>query len=383
MYETNKIKGMVAAVKPLKILHLSSPGFGGVDSYIFSHYKYMNREAFQFDFLTQNKGLANAEQYRGFQYKVKLLPAPDKSHGVFRKKVSEAFKEGYDVLHLHTGYWKGVELEQIAKEMRIPKVIVHSHCDFIDVADRAQRAALLKRHEEIKQIFSAELATDFWACSWKAADWLFGPQIPRNKIRILKNAIELDRFQFDQAARDSVRTRLGADQDTLVFGTAGRLTYQKNHEFLIKVFRNFHMRHSNSKLIMIGDGELRGDLEAQIRESGLQNSVFLLGWKNNVEDYLSAMDLFLFPSRFEALGIAAVEASASGLPCILSDQVSQDVAFTEHVRYVPLNIHAWDEALEGAACQKADRRAGVEAVRAAGYDVREQAKVLESLYMEA
>lgn len=366
-------------MKTVKVLHLSSPGFGGVDSYIFSHYKFMDRKHFQFDFLTQNRELESAEQYKEFQYKVKLLPAPGQSKDVFVKKVREALEEGYDVLHLHTGYWKGIELEQIAKEMRVPKVIVHSHCFLIDVADPEERKALSLRHEKIKSAFPADLATDFWACSKEAADWLFGPQIPKDKIRLMKNAIELERFQFDQGKRDYIRAELDL-QNSFVLGTVGRLSYQKNSEFLIELFEKFHQKHRNSKLIFVGDGELRPDLERRIQEKNLMDSVLVLGWKINVEDYLQAMDCFLLPSRFEALGIAVLEAVAAGLQCAVSDQTSEELEFTDRIRRIPLEVSAWISALEELERLPSDRHTGTEILRVAGYDIKQQAKILEDLY---
>ena len=110
--------------------------------------------------------------------------------------------------------------------------------------------------------------------------------------------------------------------------------------------------------------------------------MLLLGWKSNVDDYYQAMDIFLLPSRFEGLGIAAVEAAASGLPAVVSDQVPEDVAFTENVRHVPLELPLWTRTLEELAELSCNRGEGVEVVRAAGYDVRRQAKVLEALYQE-
>ncbi|MCI9297393.1 MAG: glycosyltransferase family 1 protein [Lachnospiraceae bacterium] len=227
--------------------------------------------------------------------------------------------------------------------------------------------------------FSTELATDFWACSQFAADWLFGPQIPREKIRILKNAIELERYRFNAEKRSHIRNKLGIE-NALVLGTAGRLSYQKNQMFLVELFKKFHREHPRSKLIILGDGELRDDLNEQIHRSGLEQAVLMLGWKTDIEVYFQAMDIFLLPSRFEGLGIVALEAAASGLPCIVSDQVPSDVAVSETVRRVPLSISDWGRALEEMIQVRIDRWQGAEIVRAAGYDVQQQAKVLESLY---
>lgn len=368
-------------MNPIRILHLTPPGFGGIDSYIFGHYRHMDQQRFRFDFMTQNLELENAEQYQDFSYRVWTLPvtaAQDRSG--FIKRVRKILQEGYDVLHLHTSYWTGFLLEELAKEAGIPKVILHAHSTAVDENDPEKRLALSRRHEEIKRAFSPDLATDYWACSWKAAGWLFDEQIPREKIRIMKNAIEVERFRFSRQKRKKLRQEFGIEEDTLVLGTAGRLSYQKNQAFLIDVFADFHRRHPNSKLLLVGDGELRGTLKLQIAEKGLEKDVLMLGWRTNVEDYLQAMDVFLLPSRFEGLGIAAVEAAASGLPCLVSDQVPREVAFEENIRHIPLDISAWTAALEEAARLHMNRQDGAEAVRAAGYDIKRQAKVLEVLY---
>lgn len=367
-------------MRQIRVLQLVSPIFGGIESYVFSHYQFMDREKFHFDFLTRNKELESAEQYRQFHYGVHLLrKTAEQDRALFARQMRELFSSGYDVLHLNTSFWTGFLLEELAKEAGIRKVIVHSHASFIDESDDEKRAQLLRRHEEVKRAFTPDLATDFWACSWKAADWLFGPQISRDQIRIMKNAIEIEKYQFDSRKRERVRDELGVG-DAVVLGTAGRLAYSKNQSFLIDVFANFYRSHPNSRLMILGDGELRGELEEQIRKSGLENAVVLLGWRNNAEDYLQAMDIFLLPSRFEALGIAVVEAAAAGLPCLVSDQAPKEVAFTEHVRHLPLEIPAWTAALEEASQLRFDRRDGAGAVRAAGYDIKRQAKVLEALY---
>lgn len=367
-------------MKPIKVLQLVSPGFGGIESYVFSHYRYMDRTKFHFDFLTQNSALENAAPYSDLNYKVYLLQkAAKQGKDEFARQIQEVFSNGYDILHLNNCFWTGFMLEELAKNAGIRKVIVHSHSSFIDDPDEKKRAELRQRHEEVKRAFTPDLATDFWACSQVAADWLFGPQIPRDQIRIMKNAIEIEKFRFDPQKRERVRCRLGLGDD-LVLGTAGRLSYSKNQTFLIDVFAEFRQRHPNSKLLLIGDGELRGVLEKQIASKGLEKEVLLLGWKTNVEEYLQAIDIFLLPSKFEGLGIAAVEAAASGLPCLVSDHVPKEVAVTEHIRHIPLNTPAWVAVLEELTRQRPDRKKGAESVQAAGYDVRQQAKVLERLY---
>lgn len=364
----------------IRVLQLVSPDFGGIESFVFNHYRYMDKQRFQFDFLTQNRALEGAVQYREFQYKVHLMQtAANGNKDLFVRHIREIFKEKYDVLHLNNCFWTGYLLEELAQEAGIRKVIVHSHSTFIDEPDEAQRMELLRRHEEIKRTFSPDLATDFWACSRLAADWLFGPQIPRDQIRIIKNAIDVEKYRFDLEVRNQIRGELNLG-DTLVLGTAGRLSYQKNQAFLLDVFAKFHQKCPQSKLLIVGDGELREDLKEQIRNYHLEEAVLLLGWKTDVERYLQAMDVFLLPSRFEGLGIVVVEAATSGLPCLVSDQVPEEVSFAETIRHVPLSLPVWNEALEELTQVQVDRRSGVDVTRAAGYDIRQQAKVLEALY---
>ncbi len=367
-------------MKQMKVLQLVSPKLGGIESYVFNHYRYMDREKFHFDFLTQNCVLENAKAYCDLDYKVfHLQKTAEQDRNLFVLRMQEIFSRGYDILHLNNCFWTGFLLEDLAKEAGIQKVIVHAHSSFIDEPDEIKRTDLHRRHEEIKKAFRPDLATDFWACSQIAADWLFGPQIPRDRIRIMKNAIEIDKFQFDPQKRRHIRQKLGVE-DNLILGTVGRLSYSKNQIFLIDLFEQFHRKTPQAKLLIIGDGALRNKLTEEICSKGLERDVLLLGWKTDVESYLQAMDVFLLPSRFEGSPISLIEAVAAGLPCVASDQVSKEMAFTKDVRYIPLNIPTWLTTLEEASQPCSNRQEGVEAVRAAGYDIKRQAKVLEELY---
>jgi len=367
-------------MKPVKVLQLVSPAFGGIESFVFNYYRYMDQARFRFDFLTQNQALEGAKQYQDFRYKVHLLQTTaNQNKDQFVRRIREIFEDGYDVLHLNNCFWTGFLLEELAKEAGIKKVIVHSHSTFIDEPDEAKRAQLLLRHEEVKQAFSPELATGFWACSWKAADWLFGSQIPRNRITIIKNAIDAEKYRFNAQRRSKIRDQLGIG-DSFVLGTVGRLSYQKNHSFLIDLFSVFHQEHPQSKLLIVGDGELRADLRKQILDRDLERDVLLLGWKMDVERYLQAMDIFLLPSRFEGNPVSLVEASASGLPAVIADTITAEALIGNTVRQKPLDIPGWISALEEIFDNPVDRQNGVENVRTAGYDIRQQAKVLEALY---
>ena len=364
----------------MKILHLVPPGLGGVDAYVFSHYKYMDQGKFRFDFLTRNPDLKDAAQYTGFSYGVRRFPhTAAEDPGGFERQIRGILKDGYDVLHLHTSYWTGIMLEKIAKDVGIRKVIVHSHSTSVEESDVERRRYLFQRHEEIKRGLSVNLATDYWACSQKAADWLFGDRIPKEQIKIMKNAVELERYAFNLSTRIRIRRELGIE-DSLVLGTVGRISYSKNHTFLVDVFAEFYKRHPNAKLLVIGDGDLREALEEQIRENRLEKAVLLLGWRTNIEDYLQSMDCFLLPSRFEGLGIAVIEAAVSGLSCIVSEQLPEEIEISEHIHKIPLECSLWVSEVEEIMETPIDRQCGVEVARNAGYDIKQQAKILERMY---
>lgn len=364
----------------MKVLHLVPPSFGGIDAYIFSHYKYMDRSKFRFDFLTRNPALENAAQYREFPYRVRWFPstAAEDRDG-FAGRMLEILRSGYDVLHLHTSFWTGTLLEELAREAGIRKVIVHAHSSDIEECDAERRSFLLRQHEEIKRTVMEDWATDYWACSGKAADWLFGNRIPKEKVQVMKDAIEVERYRYDPEKRRALRHALGIES-SIVFGTVGRISYQKNHAFLVEAFAEVYRRNPRVRLLLVGDGELRGELERQIEAYRLTDAVLLPGWRTDVEDYLQAMDCFLLPSRFEGLGIAVLEAAAAGLESVVSDRLPEEVDISESIRRVPLEVPRWAAAMEEAAERRSDREAGVEVVRAAGYDVRRQAKVLERMY---
>lgn len=331
--------------------------------------------------MTRSFDLREAEEFRGVPFDIRLLPTTAAGNAqLFAERIREILTEGYDVLHLHNSYWTGFLIEEIAKEAGIPKVIVHSHSTSIEENDPVKRELLLKRHEEVKRAFTPDLATDFWACSWKAADWLFGPQIPRDKIRIMKNGIELKRFRYSPETRRRIRAELGLG-DAFVLGTVGRLGFAKNQGFLIDLLRELRKTRPDTKLLIIGEGELHRSLEEQSERCGLGGLVLLPGWKLDVENYLQAMDCFLLPSRFEGNPISLIEAVASGLPAVIADTITEEAVIADSIHRIPLDIPGWISLLEAMASSSVDRPAGAEAVQAAGYDVKYQAKLLERLYV--
>ena len=365
----------------IKILHMTPPDINnGVYRYIFNHMQYMGMRKYQFAFLTKGaEELKRTEEYSQYRFPVHMLRNRQRdSREGLRQEVAQVLSQGYDVIHLHTSSWRGFLIEQIAMEMGVGKVIVHSHSTGIDVVDEEERKKQTEEHERYRNQFSMEYATDVWACSVLAADWLFGPGIPREQIQILPNAIDVERYHFQPEKRGEVRAALNLE-NRIVIGNVGRYGYQKNQEFLIRAFARAYIRNPSLLLLCLGEGAAMEQLEALSKCLGIESGVMLLGWKSNVEDYLQAMDVFCLPSRFEGLPVSVIEAQAAGLKCLISENVTREVRITDLVRFLPLEEALWAE--EMANCKtNLHRDRQDEKIAGAGYDIRVAAKRLEELY---
>ncbi len=364
-----------------KILHMTPPIINnGVYKYIFNQMAYIDRDHFRFDFLTRNaKALADTEEYRKYRFSIQQFCNTERNNEEeMRKEISNILSQGYDAVHLHTSFWRGFLIEQIAMEMKIPKVIVHSHSTWVDVKDDRKREEILRVHNAYKENFDFRYATDVCACSRLAGDWLYGERIPRDRIQILPNAIDVEKYRFRPEIRDSLRQKMGLE-DRVVVGSVGRYSYQKNQGFLVKTFAQARKKNDKLFLLLIGGGELKDELRKQISDLELKEHVCCLNWQDNVEDYFQAMDVFCLPSLFEGLSITCIEAQAAGLKCLLADVISEESGITDLVTFLPLEEQIWMEEIALTKMSEERKQRGRE-IKEAGYDIRTAVKKLEKLY---
>ncbi len=364
-----------------RILHMTPPIINnGVYKYIFNQMEYIDRERFQFDFLTRNKkALAATKEYQKYGFGIQTFCNTERNNEEdLRKEITAVLRQGYDAIHLHTSFWRGFLIEQIAMEMKIPKVIVHSHSTWVDVKDDKKREEILRLHNAYKEKFDFRYATDVCACSCLAGDWLYGDGIPREKIQILPNAVNIEKYSFQPKIRDRLRKEMGIE-DRIVVGNVGRYCYQKNQEFLIKAFVKAREHNKKLFLLLVGGGELKQELKKLIHDLALKSDACCLSWQDNVQDYFQIMDVFCLPSRFEGLGITSVEAQAAGLKCLLSDTIPKEAGVTNLAVFLPLDKQIWAEEL--ARCVPSGEREDKEAeIGQAGYDIKTAVKKLERLY---
>lgn len=365
----------------MRILHMTPPEINnGVYQYLFNHMKYIDQSKYQFEFLTRNKvELMGTKAYQQYHFNVWSFENTQRdSEEGLRKEIVRILNHGFDAIHLHTSMWRGFLIEEIAMEMGIPQVIVHSHSTGADFILREERDKLLKIHETYKKQFCTEMATDVCACSRLAGEWLYGEQIPRDWIKILPNAVEVEKYHFNPGKRKQVRERLGLE-NRVIAGNVGRYSYQKNQEFLIRVFAKACQKNKNLFLILIGQGELKGQLVRLIDELGIADSAMCMDWQEHVEDYLQAFDIFCLPSHFEGLSICAVEAQAAGLKCYLSDTLAEETRITGLVDFLPLTEEVWADVLAESKVS-AGRAWYDDMIAAQGYDIRSAAGKLTAIY---
>ena len=178
-------------------------------------------------------------------------------------------------------------------------------------------------------------------CSELAGRWLFGnKEYDKGNIYLLNNAIDLDKFKYNESLRKEKRKELGINDDTLVIGHVGRFVEQKNHRFLIDIFNEIHKKNNNSVLLLAGQGPLMDEIKNKVISLKLEKNVKFLGQRNDIDKLYQAFDVFLLPSLYEGLPVVGVEAQATGLLCELSNDMTKEIKVLDTTRFVSLNTSA-------------------------------------------
>lgn len=367
----------------IKVLQFTvAAGKGGRTLYVLNNWKHIDKSKFQFDFITFSSTLDFEQELLDEGCKVFHISCyPEQNRERFIRELDTILDQGYDVIHIHTSFWADTVVEERAKEKGVKKIIIHSHSTGFASGtknyDITKEKEALKLHNSIKEKLSEDMATDFWACSNSAANWLFGNEIPQTKIRLMKNAVDVSQFAFNSIVREKYRKELGLE-DYYVYGIVGRLAYEKNQDFLLRVFREISNERDDCKLLIVGHGEKEAEYKRFVRENNLESKVFFTGFRTDVNCLLQAMDCLCMPSRFEGFPIALIEAQASGLRCVISDVITKETLISDLIKQLPLRKEEWIEELSNY--RLFDREKYIEVVRNAGFDIREQILQLEKMY---
>lgn len=344
----------------------------GLETMLMNYYRHMDKEKIQFDFLTHRPERDDyddeIESMGGkVYYAPRLYP---QNYSAYFKYMDNFFKEHpeYKIMHSHIDAMSYLPLKA-AKKSGVPVRIAHSHNTSIDKDFKLPLKLYYK-----SRIMS--VSNYYCACGEEAGKFLF----PGKEYTVIPNAIETDKFRYDETVRDRKRKELGVN-DEMVFGHVGRISYQKNHKFLVEIFNEILKKNSNSLLLLIGVGEKEEEVRKQIEELGISNKVRFLGNRSDVYELYQAMDAFMLPSFFEGIPVVGIEAQYAGLPCFFSDKVPDEVEFSGRCFFMSLSkspVQWADEILD--MMSKFNRNANDEKLKSSLYDINNAYEILAEYY---
>ena len=304
---------------------------GGTESVWMNYYRHLDRTKIQFDFLVENESnIINKKEIESMGGRVVIIP-PYTNPFKYMKELKKIFKENhYDIVHSNMNAMSVFTL-RAAKKAGIKVRIAHSH----STSNKKEwKKNILKN---LLRPFSKVYATHYLACSELAGRWLFGNKtFDKGLVKIVANAIDYDRFKFNESYREEIRNKYSLN-DSYVVGHIGRFMTQKNHKFVVEVFKGILELNPKSKLLLIGDGPLKPEIQSLVNELNLADNVVFAETRLDVEKYYSAMDMFIFPSLYEGLGMTAVEAQINGLKCVVSTNLPKDVEISDNIRFMNLD----------------------------------------------
>ncbi|WP_041847403.1 glycosyltransferase family 1 protein [Caldibacillus thermoamylovorans] len=367
----------------IKILHVISKIHqgSGIASVIMNYYRNIDRNKIQFDFLVSSteggeEYISEIKRYGGEIYYLPKLKLTNFNN--FIKEMDSFFYQNgnqYTAIHSHFYQLDGI-LFPIAKKYGVKECISHSHnTKFSDYKVRAIRNYLMSRPLK-------KYSTKWMACSKKAGKLLFGKSFFNSpKSKILNNAIDCKRYIYNEEIRENKRKEFGLE-NKFVVGHVGRFSPQKNHKFLINVFNKIKKNNNNAVLVLVGTGSLMKSVQDQVKKYNLENDVLFLGQRHDVHHLLQMFDVLIFPSLFEGLGIALVEAQAADLPCVYSDVIPDEVNILESNEVLSLN-ESYDVWADAALKYQNKKRSSsaVKEIKKAGYCIENEAKNLLQFYM--
>lgn len=356
----------------IKVLHFElDKNPGGIESFLLNMYSKVDREQFQFDFVTRYANAAKSYELEQLGAKIYKVSNLEKPYSYYRE-VKKIISSGYDVIHIHKNSAANIIPFIAAKAYKNLKVISHSHNTAPSVGKISEILHLINRSRLYK------LSDEHLACSDIAGNWLYGA---KRNFTVVRNGINTEQYKFSEIIRHSVRETLGISDQSFVYGHVGHFTKQKNHEFLIRTFAEILKKQKDAYLILVGGGALEERIKNLVEDSGLKERVFFLGLRADVNRLMQAIDCFIMPSIYEGLPIAAIEAQAAGLKVFLADTISYETQITDSVEWFSLSKEAEEIALNIIeAGMQQDRLTPNFVVKKAGYDSIETAKFLEKLY---
>lgn len=351
---------------------------GGVEAFVMNYYRELVKLNVQFDFVCMYGKIAYEEEIKSLGGHVFYVPNAKENYFGYVTGLKKVLnREHYDAVHVNMLSAANLVPLKTAKRMGIKKIIAHSH-------NSSCPGFVRQFMDKINKPKITRYATDLLACGDEAARWLFGEEMfDSGKVVIMQNAVLMEKYLFSEKNRQVIREKYGWGKRFIV-GHVGRFELQKNHEAVIEIFKHVQKRVPDALLCMVGDGVLRSHIEELVSFAGLQDNVFFAGNQENVSEFLSAMDVFLFPSLFEGVPFAMIEAQVNGLSCVMSDTISKEtVILSDQVKVLSLNMDykIWADCIcDFQEAKRVDECAIKEGVKKKHFDIIKEAERLKQLY---
>lgn len=367
---------------PLHVTEVNLTDFGGAFSLIYSIQKNLYNRGFDdvvFDYFSmgkfQNPGnISDIEKMGGKIFSADLrrnrLLGFLKTPRLFYRYCKD---NNVQTVHIHSDSAYILQIYSIpAKLAGVKHIIAHSHCANMNGDYRRLKRGV---HFAVRP-FICFSANKYLSCSDLATRWMYVGKLKKQAF-FLKNGVNTKTFLFDSEKRSSIRKEYQIDNETVALVTVGDFSFQKNPFFLCDVMKQLSGKY---KLFFIGDGPCRTEVEKYVYENRLQKKIEFVG-RQNVSDFLNAMDIFLMPSNFEGLPVSGVEAQANGLPCIFSTKVTRQVKILDSTIFVNIDsADGWARSIQSLATENESRIIGTNKVKRAGFDIMDVSDNLYKIY---
>lgn len=346
---------------------INSMNAGGAETFLMKLYRSLNRNKYQMDFcVATNEKCFYDDEICSLGGKIFHIKAKTKNFFSFKKQLTKVVQENNykTVLRISSNAAGFVDLK-IAKKANGCVTIARSSNSSDGGGLISSVSHFLGKKMYLKYVDVKIAPSDL------AAYYTFGEKATlKGDVVFLKNGIDLTKFKFDESLRKSVREELGVERNCFLLGHIGRFTKQKNHIFIIDVFAYYHSKHYNSKLLLIGVGELENEIRAKVDSLGLTNVVIFAGVRHDIPAILSSMDLMIFPSLYEGMPNVIIESQACGLPCIVSSTITKEIYITDLITFQNIDLpRKWAETIDDISKLDFDRSSYSKVLLENGYDI--------------
>lgn len=349
----------------------------GVSSIAMNYYNFIDKNSVIFDFMVHapvdRKLQEQLEKQGSLIYNMPYLNF--KSSLSYIRALNQFFRQHheYKIIHGHVPNAACFYL-RAAKKHGVTVRILHAH------STRGSNNPIKRIRNYFLNKMGVKYASCYFACSKAAGKYLYGNRnVEKNKIYYLHNAIEIEKFQYNEQIRNKIRKQMNI-AERFVIGHVGRFSAEKNHILLLDIFYEVLKLNPFSVLLLVGSGELEGKIREKVKYLQLNDNVIFTGVQSNVFDYMQAMDVFVLPSLFEGLPVVCIEAQAAGLPCVISDNVTRETDVTGTIQFINIeNVNDWAKTIIDRKSVK--RNNDQQIIIDSGYSIISEAKRLEKIYL--